>query len=78
MYTGGSIETILSLSNGHIAVSGSYSNNKLVICDLKKELETIQELTDHNSTITGLIELDSKLISCGIDKNILVYEIKSS
>jgi hypothetical protein len=70
---------VLCLSNGHIAVSGSSQNNKLVICEYKRrEIKIVKELSDHISTITGLIEIDGKLISCGIDKNILVYEIKEN
>jgi hypothetical protein len=33
-------------------------------------------LTDHTGTITAMLELDNKLITCGIDKNIVVYDIK--
>lgn len=35
----------------------------------------ISEFTDHMSTITGLLEFNNRLISCGIDKNIVVYDI---
>eukprot|EP00347_Sterkiella_histriomuscorum_P004373 403360704 len=77
VYQGGSIETILYLKNGHLAISGSSQNNKLVICDTNSEqpLEIIQELSDHVNTVTGLLELNKRLISCGIDKQIVVYEI---
>jgi hypothetical protein len=75
VFQGGSIENVLYLTNGHVAISGSSSTNKLVICDMLKSLEVIQELTDHTGTITGFVEIDSKLISCGIDKSIVVYDI---
>lgn len=67
---------MLVLSNNYLAISGTCQNSKLVICDYLNELEIVQELTDHNSTVTAMIELDSKLISCGLDKNIVIYDIK--
>lgn len=83
VYQGGSIETLLCLKNGHLAISGSSQNNRLVICDVNTEVseqqkyKVINEFTDHSSTITGLIELSksTRLISCGIDKNIFIYDI---
>ena len=54
-----------------MAVSGSSQNNKLVICDAsntESALEIIQEMSDHVNTITGLLELNNRLISCGIDR----------
>ena len=63
-----------------MAVSGSSQNNKLVICDTKNEqeapLEIVQEFSDHVNTITGLIEMNNRLITCGVDKSIVVYDIK--
>lgn len=59
-------------------MSGSSQNNKLVICDNNdpdKPLDIVQELSDHTNTITGLLELNNRLLSCGIDKNIVVYDI---
>ena len=81
VYQGGSIETLLSLQNGQLAISGSSQNNKLVICDInvpdEQKFRVVAEFTDHSSTITGLIELSksTRLISCGIDKSIFIYDI---
>ena len=79
-YQGGSVETILYLSNRHIAISGSSQQNKLVICEKKDigpsaEFAVIAEFGDHMSTITGLLEFNGRLVSCGIDKNIVTYDI---
>lgn len=38
-------------------------------------MKVLAEFTDHMSTITGLLEFNTRLISCGIDKNIVVYDI---
>ncbi|CDW71136.1 traf-type zinc finger family protein [Stylonychia lemnae] len=78
VYQGGSIETILLMTNGHLAISGSSQNYKLAIFDTKGQEETyqlVQEFQDHVNTITGLLEINDRLISCGIDRNIVVYEI---
>ena len=68
------MEAVLYLKHGHLAISGSSSNHKLVICSLG-ELQPVAEFSDHTSTITGLLEFNNRLISCGIDKNIVVYDI---
>ena len=35
-YQGGSVEAVLYLKHGHLAISGSSSNHKLVICTLSE------------------------------------------
>ncbi len=35
----------------------------------------MQEITDHTGTITAIIEIGQKLITCGIDKNLVIYDI---
>ncbi|TNV82776.1 hypothetical protein FGO68_gene14731 [Halteria grandinella] len=79
VYEGGSIETLIFMKNGHLALSGSCQTNKLTICGRlsndDEEYKVVAEFTDHISTITGLLEFNNRLISCGIDKNIVVYDI---
>ena len=48
--------------------------SKLVICG-ETDFKTVAEFSDHTSTITGLLEFNKRLISCGIDKNIVIYDI---
>jgi hypothetical protein len=51
-----------------------------VICGKNEsgEYQVINEFTDQLNTITGLLEFNNRLISCGIDKNMVIYDIIES